>query len=96
MRNVLCLYARKPTARDPLSRVDLGPRPVSWEHKVKAVPEFTAKYGVNRLVWFEPHESLEAAMLREKRVKSWRRAWKIELIETDNPHVIDLFPTISR
>jgi putative endonuclease len=38
---------------------------------------------------------LEAAMRREKRIKSWKRAWKIELIETDNPHWIDLYPSLS-
>ena len=51
-----------------------------WEHKLKAVPGFTAKYGVDRLVWFGPHETLEAAFLREKRIKEWKRAWKIQLI----------------
>jgi putative endonuclease len=54
------------------------------------------KYGVDRLVWFERHDTLDEAMLREKRIKSWKRAWKIELIERDNPHWIDLFPSISR
>jgi putative endonuclease len=67
-----------------------------WEHKAKAVPGFTAKYGVDRLVWFERHDSLEAAVLRERRIKSWKRAWKIELIEKDNPHWIDLYLSISR
>jgi putative endonuclease len=67
-----------------------------WEHKAKAVPGFTAKYGVDRLVWFERHDSLEAAVLRERRIKSWKRAWKIELIEKDNPHWIDLYLNISR
>jgi putative endonuclease len=42
-----------------------------WEHKVKAVPGFTAKYGVDRLIWFEWHDTLEAAMMRERRIKSW-------------------------
>ena len=65
-----------------------------WEHKIKAVPGFTAKYGVDRLVWFEPHDTLEAVQ-REKRIKNWKRAWKIQLIEQDNPHWIDLFPSIS-
>ena len=44
-----------------------------WEHKVKAVPGFAARYGVDRLVWFERHETLETAMQREKRIKSWKR-----------------------
>ena len=67
-----------------------------WEHKVKAVPGFTAEYDVDRLVWFERHERLEAAMLRERRIKSWKRAWKIELIEKENPHWADLYPSLSR
>jgi putative endonuclease len=67
-----------------------------WEHKVKSVPGFTAKYGVDRLVWLEQYYALEAAMLRERRIKSWKRAWKIALIEKDNPHWVDLYPSISR
>jgi putative endonuclease len=67
-----------------------------WEHKLKAVPGFTTQYSVNRLVWFELHETLEAAMQRERRIKSWKRQWKIELIEKDNPHWIDLYPDISK
>jgi putative endonuclease len=66
-----------------------------WEHKVKPVPGFTAKYGVDRLVWFEQYDTLEAAMQRERRIKSWKRAWKIELIEQGNPHWIDLYPSLS-
>jgi putative endonuclease len=62
---------------------------------VKAVPGFTAKYGVDRLISFERYDTLEAAMQREKRIKSWKRAWKIELIEEDNSHWIDLYPKIS-
>jgi putative endonuclease len=45
-----------------------------WEHKIKAIPGFTAKYGVNRLVWYEEHESLAAAAQRERRIKGWQRA----------------------
>ncbi len=56
-----------------------------WEQKIKAVPGFTAKYGVGRLVWYEIHESLTAAARRERQIKEWERAWKIELIEKDNP-----------
>ena len=67
-----------------------------WDHKVKAVPGFTAKYGVDRLVWFERHDTLEAAMIRERRIKDWKRGWKIQLIEQDNPQWIDLYPGISR
>jgi putative endonuclease len=63
-----------------------------WEHKNKVVRGFTAKYGVHRLVWFEAHEDFEAARQREKRIKEWKRVWKIELIERDNPHWLDLTP----
>jgi len=65
------------------------------KHKLKAVAGFTSKYGVDRLVWFEQHETLEAAFGREKRIKGWKRAWKTALIEEDNPHWIDLYPTLS-
>jgi putative endonuclease len=66
-----------------------------WEHKTKAVGGFTAKYGVDRLVWFEAQESMAAAAKRERQIKEWKRAWKIELIERDNPQWIDLNRTLS-
>ena len=66
-----------------------------WHHKVKAVPGFTAKYGVDRLVWFEVHETRESAWRREKQIKEWRRAWKISLVEGNNPHWIDLYQSLS-
>jgi putative endonuclease len=62
-----------------------------WEHKNKLVPGFTTKYTVDRLVWFEVHEDREAALRREKQIKEWKRDWKIELIERDNPHWLDLY-----
>jgi putative endonuclease len=61
-----------------------------WEHKNKVVRGFTTKYGVDRLVWFEAHEDREATIRREKQIKEWKRDWKIELIERDNPHWLDL------
>jgi len=64
------------------------------EHKARAVPGFTAKYGVDNLVWFEVHEGLEGALLRERQIKRWKRDWKINLIEAQNPHWVDLFPTL--
>jgi len=66
-----------------------------WEHKNKVVPGFTAHYGVDRLVWFEVHESLDSARLRERQIKEWKRAWKIALIERDNPHWADLYPNLG-
>ena len=66
-----------------------------WEHKSKAVPGFAARYSVDRLVWFEPHETLEAAFLREKRIKEWKRAWKVQLIERNNPYWLDLYHELT-
>ena len=62
-----------------------------WEHKNKVVPGFTAKYGCDHLVYFELFEDIQEAMLREKRLKDWKRAWKITLIEEANPLWNDLY-----
>jgi putative endonuclease len=58
------------------------------------VPGFTTKYGVDRLVWFESYDDREAALRREKRIKSWRRDWKINLIEAQNRYWIDLYDNL--
>ncbi len=63
-----------------------------WEHKNKVVPGFTAKYSVTRLVWFEAHDGMAAALQRERQLKEWKRAWKIRMIEESNPNWDDLFP----
>jgi putative endonuclease len=60
------------------------------EHVHKAFQGFTAKYDVNRLVWFECHESRNEALRRERSITEWRRTWKIELIEEINPTWRDL------
>ncbi len=65
-----------------------------WEHKNKLVPGFTATYGVDRLVWFEVHDNHEAALRREKQIKEWKRDWKINLIESNNRHWVDLYPDL--
>jgi hypothetical protein len=93
--NVLRLSAREQTTRHPVYRIDLGPRPAGVGAQAESDPWIHSKIGVDRLVWFERHDSLEAAMQREKRIKSWKRAWKVELIEQDNPHWIDLYSNIS-
>ena len=67
-----------------------------WEHKCKAVPGFTATYGVDRLMWFEHHEDWESAISREKQIKEWKRDWKINLIERDNPHWVDLSVSLTQ
>ena len=66
----------------------------SWEHRDSVLPGFTARYGVKRLVWFSEFGSIEDAIAEEKRIKKWRRAWKIELIETKNPEWEDLYPLL--
>ena len=65
-----------------------------WEHRNNVVEGFTRRYGVHRLVWYELHESMESAIQREKRLKEWRRAWKLELIEGTNPDWQDLYDAI--
>ncbi|PPQ42791.1 GIY-YIG nuclease family protein [Rhodopseudomonas palustris] len=67
----------------------------SYEHRTKAVPGFTSKYNIAKLVWFEIHDDPISAITREKEIKKWRRAWKVALIERDNPGWDDLFETIA-
>jgi putative endonuclease len=66
-----------------------------WEHKNNMVEGFTKRYSVHSLVWYEVHENMESAIEREKRLKEWKRKWKLELIESSNPHWQDLFNTIA-
>jgi putative endonuclease len=60
------------------------------QHREGLIPGFTRRYGVKRLVYYEVFDTMEAAIVREKRLKEWRRAWKIELIEARNEHWDDL------
>ncbi len=65
-----------------------------WEHKNNVVPGFTNKYDVHYLVWYEIHEEMESAILREKQLKKWNRKWKLRLIEDANADWSDLFESI--
>jgi putative endonuclease len=65
-----------------------------WEHRENMVEGFTKRYNVHILVWYELHESMESAITREKRLKNWKRNWKLELIENSNPKWMDLYHTI--
>jgi putative endonuclease len=65
------------------------------EHQTKAVGGFTARYTVDKLVWFEIYDDTMTAIAREKELKKWRRDWKIRLIEQQNPEWVDLYPGIS-
>jgi putative endonuclease len=60
------------------------------QHREGFVPGFTREYGVKMLVWFEQRATMDAAIQREKRIKKWNRAWKLELIEKENPDWRDL------
>jgi putative endonuclease len=64
-------------------------------HKSDNVEGFTKTYSVHRLVYFEVHQDVKEAITREKQIKKWNRAWKIQLIEKTNPHWDDLYPSIS-
>jgi putative endonuclease len=66
-----------------------------YEHKTKAVDNFTAPYNVDNLVWFEIYDDAPTAIAREKELKKWRRAWKIRLIEENNREWTDLYPGIA-
>jgi putative endonuclease len=65
------------------------------EHKLKIAEGFTKKHDVTRLVYFEVFDQIEQAIHREKRLKKWPRAWKISLIEQQNPDWIDLYAEIA-
>jgi putative endonuclease len=65
-----------------------------WEHKSNLVEGFTKKYKVHDLVWYEAHDTMAAAINREKQLKEWKRQWKITLIEKANPYWNDLYATI--
>ena len=90
-----CVYILASAARgtlyigvtsDPIKRV--------WEHRNHVVDGFTRTYGVDRLVYFEMHSCMEEAITREKRIKEWKRQWKIRLIEEFNPDWKDLWDDI--
>jgi putative endonuclease len=66
-----------------------------YQHKTKATPGFTSKYGVQKLVWFEAYDDPVTAIAREKEVKKWRRAWKLRLIEEANPTWRDRYEEIA-
>ena len=66
-----------------------------YEHREGLMPGFTKTYGVKKLVWYQPHESIATAIQREKRIKKYPRQWKINLIEEINPHWVDLYNLLN-
>ena len=71
---------------DPVKRI--------WQHKNDLVQGFSRRYATHLLVWYEVHENMESAIVREKRLKDWHRPWKLRLIEKNNPTWRDLYPDI--
>jgi len=65
-----------------------------WEHKNNLVEGFTKRYRIHILVWYELHNNMESAILREKRIKGWKRSWKLRLIESINRDWQDLYHSI--
>jgi putative endonuclease len=95
---MLCHSGARASARDPGIHNRLAKCTTStlWrEHKSKAVPGFTARYNVDRLVWFECYDDPINAIEREKELKKWPRNWKIRLIEETNPNRTDLYDNIA-
>lgn len=66
-----------------------------WTHKQRSVPGFASRYGLDQLVWYEHHEDMESAILKEKRLKKWNRAWKLRLVQEANPTWRDLFEDLA-
>jgi putative endonuclease len=65
-----------------------------WEHKNDVIEGFTRRYNIHLLVWYELYNDMESAIMREKRIKEWKRKWKLELIESSNPKWKDLYSKI--
>ena len=66
-----------------------------WRHRAGRGSQFSAKYKVTRLVWYEPHADVLEAIVREKQIKKWERRWKLELIERANPTWRDLYEDLN-
>jgi putative endonuclease len=66
-----------------------------WEHKEEALEGFTKDYGVHNLVFYEFHETMHDPLTRERRIKKWRRQWKLDLIEQNNPQWRDLYQDLA-
>ena len=95
MERIPCVYilASKPNGTLYIGVTSQLPQRV-YQHKYNLVDGFTKKYHVHTLVWYEIHETMESAIIREKELKKWRRKWKIELIEQMNREWIDLYSSV--
>ena len=88
------LHSGQQTQRHTLRRCDERPGCSCLEHRNDIVEGFTKQHGVHMLVYFELHDDMESAIVREKRLKKWNRAWKLRLIEEMNPDWNDLYGSI--
>ncbi len=66
-----------------------------WTHKQGSIPGFASRHGLKRLVWYEYHDDMETAILKEKQLKKWNRAWKFRLIFESNPTWRDLYEDLA-
>jgi len=66
-----------------------------WQHREGFVNGFSKEHAVKLLVWYEQHETADSAITREKQIKKWNRAWKIEMIEAKNPYWDDLYRDVT-
>jgi putative endonuclease len=83
-----CGYLYTGMTNDLARRID--------EHRSGLFDSYTAEHGIDQLVWLEPHRYVDQAILREKRIKRWRREWKFALVEEKNPHWRDLYDDLVR
>ena len=67
----------------------------TWQHREHIIDGFTKRHDVTNLVWYELHPTMEGAIIREKQIKKWNRAWKLRLIQSENPRWMDLWSSIS-
>jgi putative endonuclease len=67
-----------------------------WQHRNNLIRGFTQRHGVKTLVWYEQHELRESAFMRERQMKKWNRAWKLEVIEKTNPGWRDLWDELAQ
>lgn len=88
------LHAREQTIRHALHRRDDDIIGRVDQHRAGVGSKFTSKYRVQTLVWFQQLADVREAIQREKTMKEWPRAWKTNLIERDNPHWVDLYPSL--
>ena len=82
-----CGYLYTGMTNDLVRRID--------EHRSGLFDSYTAEHGIDQLVWFERHRYVDQAILREKRIKRWRREWKFALVEESNPNWLDLYDGLS-